>query len=49
LSVNKIERKNVQLPSIQLEQPLTITLTLLADVEASTKSTFGSSKFNKEN
>jgi plastocyanin len=49
LSVNKIERKNVQLPSIQLEQPLTITLTLLADVEASTKSTFGSSKFSKEN
>jgi plastocyanin len=49
LSVNKIERKNVQLPSIPLEQPLTITLTLLADVEASTKSTFGSSKFNKGN
>ena len=49
LSANKIERKNVQLPSIQLEQTLMITLTLLADVEASTRSTFGSTKFNRGN
>jgi plastocyanin len=49
LSANKIERKNIQLPSIRLKQPLTITLTLLENVEASSKSKFGSKKFQRGN
>lgn len=49
LSANKIERKSMQLPSMQSEQPLMVMLTLLADVETSTKSTFGSKKFNRGN
>jgi plastocyanin len=49
LSANKIERKNVQLPSIKSEHPLAITLTLLAELEASTKNKFGSRKFKRGN
>ena len=49
LSANKVERKNVQLPSIKSEHPLAITLTLLAELKASTKNKFGSRKFKRGN
>lgn len=49
LSANKIERKEVQLPLAHPEQHLPITLTLLADIKAPTKSKFGSNKFGRGN
>jgi hypothetical protein len=49
LSVNKIERKDVQLSASDSEQPIPITLTLLTDVKASVKSKFGTDKFSKGN
>jgi plastocyanin len=49
LSVNKIERKDVQLGASDSEQPIPITLTLLTDVKASVKSKFGTDKFSKGN
>jgi plastocyanin len=49
LSANKIDRKDLQLLSSHTEQPLTVTLTLLADVKTSTNSKFGSKQFNRGN
>jgi plastocyanin len=49
LSANKIERKEVLLPPSHSEQYLPITLTLLADIKAPTKSKFRSNKFSKGN
>lgn len=49
LSANKIDRKDLQLGSSNTEHPLTVTLTLLADVKTSTKSKFGSKQFKRGN
>ena len=49
LSANKIDRKDLQLPSSNTESPLTLTLTLLADVKTSTNSKFGAKQLNRGN
>jgi plastocyanin len=49
LSANKVERKNVSLPSSSSGQPIPITLNLTAEVEARTTSKFKSKKFNRGN
>jgi plastocyanin len=49
LSANKVERKNISLPSSYSEQPIPIILNLIEEEEVHNTSKFKSKKFNRGN